>query len=209
MKNITIRVSDELGHAYKVWLAQNKTTQQEHLEGVLEEVTGVKNELSFKKTIKIKQKGELREALYKESYDKVAIYADGTWEPLTSGTHDYSAVYTISRPFFYDVSRKMVEKELEKIENILNWAAGSHPVSWEKFQEDECRAAVKLVKDYLNFPTSHETRTIFNDDGSEALYVAAIYEKKYEDEKKLFFEKYYVDYYEPELVPDEIIEITF
>ena len=74
------------------------------------------------KKITIKQKGSLKHLLYHEGYDKIAIWADGTWVNVGSGyggeqSGDNPEVY-ILRSSNYDLTRKevnnlIVEKEIE------------------------------------------------------------------------------------------------
>jgi alpha-D-ribose 1-methylphosphonate 5-triphosphate synthase subunit PhnI len=165
------------------------------------------------KRIRIKEKGILKDTLFHENYDKIAIYKDGTWEKLTSGTTDYSAFRTIYRPYFYDVSRKTVDEELKKIEKELNRTtdAEKETKTWEQFKEEEHPQAVELVRKYLKWPMSYDQRMITEDDQStETLYIAVVYSEKDENgNNRYFFEKYYEDYIGEESTPDVVIEIIF
>jgi len=70
--------------------------------------------------IRIKRKGILKNILYWEAYDKVAIYSDGEWALTTSGAVDPSSCYVLSRNFFYNRSHKDIDRIVKYYENLLN-----------------------------------------------------------------------------------------
>ncbi len=66
--------------------------------------------------MKIKRKGILKDILYHEAYDKIFIYADGTWTLVTTGTYDPEAIRTISRVYYHSYSRRLIHELLKAIE---------------------------------------------------------------------------------------------
>lgn len=69
---------------------------------------------------RIKRKGILKDILYREAYDKIAIYNDGDWALITTGTVDPSSCYVLSRNFFYNRSHKDIDRIVKYYENLLN-----------------------------------------------------------------------------------------
>jgi hypothetical protein len=207
MKNITIRASDELGRAYKAWLAQNKTTQQEHLEGVLEEVTGVKNKLSFKKKVKLQRKAKLREILFEEKYACIYIFRDGSWKVSYSGEHYVDAAFELRKPFD-TYSREDVEAEIAKIERRLN--PSFRQVSFKTFEKEEGKKAADYVEKCKDSPSLFEDwLPLTGKDGRT--YYAYLSREGNEEDRKVIFEKYFgkIEDIVPSTIPDEIIEVTF
>ena len=203
MKNITIRASDELGRAYKAWLAQNKTTQQEHLEGVLEEVTGVKNKLSFKKKVKLQRKAKLREILFEEKYACIYIFRDGSWKVSYSGEHYVDAAFELRKPFD-TYSREDVEAEIAKIERRLN--PSFRQVSFKTFEKEEGKKAADYVEKCKDSPSLFEDWLPLTGKDGRTYYA---YLSREGD--KVIFEKYFGKIKDifPSTIPDEIIEVTF
>jgi len=207
MKNITIRVSDELGHAYKVWLAKNKITQQEHLEKVLEEVAGVKNELSFKKTVKLQRKAKLREILFEEKSACVYIFRDGSWKVSYSGEHYVDAVFEL-RKHFDAFTREGIEKEMTEIERRLN--PSFRHVSFKTFEKEEGKKAAEYVEKCKDFPSLFEDWLPLSGKNGRTYY-AYLSREGNEEDRKVIFEKYFgkIEDIVPSTIPDEIIEVTF
>lgn len=74
----------------------------------------------MKSKIKIKDKGELKDRLYHETYDKIDFFADGSWTVSTTGTRNPGVQVSIKRNFFYNQSRRSINEEVKRIERLLN-----------------------------------------------------------------------------------------
>jgi hypothetical protein len=70
--------------------------------------------------IRIKRKGILKDILYREAYDKIAIYSDGDWALVSSGTFDPNSCYILNRVFSYNRSHKDIDRIVRYYENLLN-----------------------------------------------------------------------------------------
>jgi hypothetical protein len=70
--------------------------------------------------MRLKRKTVLHEGLYKERYDRVFIYRDGTWSISTSGTVDPESIRRIDRSVYHDLTHKQIDELLFEIEKNLS-----------------------------------------------------------------------------------------
>ena len=71
-------------------------------------------------TVRVQDKMNLKDMLYREDYDRVCIRDDGTWYKTTVGTMSKTAIYRIDRSDYYDMSRRQVDELVKIVECVLN-----------------------------------------------------------------------------------------
>lgn len=74
--------------------------------------------------MKIKDKGQLKEILFTENYDKIVLFNNGEWAKITTGTdvsNDKDVCCIINRVHFYDVTKRQVAEKIKDMEFSLNY----------------------------------------------------------------------------------------
>jgi len=69
--------------------------------------------------IVLNHKMHLAEVLYRETYDRIAIFPDGSWAHLTSNTTHSKAYRYINRSQFFNKTRQQIRELLIELEVSL------------------------------------------------------------------------------------------
>lgn len=72
-----------------------------------------------KPVIKLKNKGQLAETLYREDYDKIIVYNDGKWARTTNMAQD-STEMVFCRSSHYNMTKSQCKSFVGAIEALLN-----------------------------------------------------------------------------------------